>query len=202
MSVAAILLTGGAARRLGTDKATLELDGERLVDRMVGVVTAVADPVVEVGTGASGLVAVREDPPGAGPLAAFAAGLAALADRGVTDGGVLLVAVDQPGLTPGLLALLRDHPADGAVVPVAAGRRQPLAARFPVAVRPVVETLLAAGERSLRALLERIPVTELDESAWLSVAGVDAFADLDQPADLARTGWHPPAGPGAAPTRR
>src|SRR5918912_556717 len=91
---AGLLLTGGASRRMGTDKALIEVGGQRLVDRAADVLSAVADPVVEVGPGWSHLPAVREDPPGSGPLAALAAGAAALRAAG-HDGPVLVLAVDM-----------------------------------------------------------------------------------------------------------
>ena len=69
-TIGGLLLTGGASRRMGTDKALIEVDGQRLVDRAAAVLGAVADPVIEVGPGWSELPAVREDPPGSGPLAA------------------------------------------------------------------------------------------------------------------------------------
>src|SRR5918999_818182 len=93
--VAGLLLSGGASRRMGAEKALIEVGGQRLVDRAAAVLTAVADPVLEVGPGWSALPAVREDPPGAGPLAALAAGAAALRESG-HDGPVLVLAGDMP----------------------------------------------------------------------------------------------------------
>lgn len=203
MSAAAgLVLTGGAARRLGADKATLERGGERLVDRVWRALAEVADPVLEVGPGRSRRPWVREDPPGAGPLAAFGAGLVALAERGAADRPVLLVAVDLPGITPALLAWLRDHPAPGAVVPVVDGRRQPLCARYPVGVAALVAEARTGGGTSMRALLDRLTVTEVGEDAWSPVASSDAFADLDEPADLVRSGWEVPRSEPDAPSGR
>ncbi|HZI37181.1 MAG TPA: NTP transferase domain-containing protein, partial [Acidimicrobiia bacterium] len=54
-AVAGLLLTGGASRRMGRDKALLEVGGRRLVDRAASVLAAVADPVLEVGPGWSEL---------------------------------------------------------------------------------------------------------------------------------------------------
>src|SRR6185436_50765 len=72
-ATAAILLTGGRSRRLGVDKATLVVDGESLARRAARRLAVVCDPVIETGDGVSGLRAVREEPAGAGPLAALAA---------------------------------------------------------------------------------------------------------------------------------
>ena len=91
--VSGLLLTGGASRRLGRDKATLVVHGERFADRGARVLGTVCTPVLEVGPGVSDLPAVREEPAGAGPLAALAAGGAELARRG-HDGPTILLGVD------------------------------------------------------------------------------------------------------------
>ena len=59
MTPAGILLTGGASRRMGTDKATIVVGGETLARRTARLLSAVCDPAVEVGPGASDLPAVR-----------------------------------------------------------------------------------------------------------------------------------------------
>ena len=51
----ALLLTGGASRRMGTDKATIEFRGETLAARAARVLAEVCDPVIEVGTGVTRL---------------------------------------------------------------------------------------------------------------------------------------------------
>src|SRR5918996_3934052 len=94
-AIGGLLLTGGASRRMGEDKALIEVGGRRLVDHAAALLTAVADPVIEVGPGWSDLPAVREDPAGSGPLAALGAGAAALRAAG-HDGPVLVLAVDMP----------------------------------------------------------------------------------------------------------
>src|SRR5438093_7464181 len=104
-TVAGLLLTGGASRRMGRDKALIEVGGQRLVDRAAAALKAVADPVLEVGPGWSALPSVREDPPGSGPLAAVAAGAGALRAAG-HHGPVIVLAVDMPFVTVDLLRLL------------------------------------------------------------------------------------------------
>ena len=51
-----LLLTGGASRRLGTDKATIVWQGETLAVRAAVVLAQVCAPVLEVGP-ASNVVA-------------------------------------------------------------------------------------------------------------------------------------------------
>ena len=174
---------------MGTDKALIEVDGRRLVDRAAAVLGAVADPVVEVGPGWSGLPAVRENPPGSGPLAALGAGAAALREAG-HDGPVLLLAVDMPRVSVELLRLLAGRAGPDTAVPRADGHPQPMCARYGPDVLAAVDERLAAGGRSLRDLLETLAASGavgwVEREEWEPVAGPDAFADVDTPGDLRR----------------
>lgn len=184
-TMAGLLLTGGASRRMGTDKALLEIGGRRLAERAAEVLRAVCDPVLEVGPAVSGLAAVREDPPGQGPLAALGAGAAELRRLGHA-GPVLLLAVDMPNVEPPLLRLLAGRPGPATAVPVADGQPQPLCARYGPDALAAVPGLLAAGERSLRALLATVEVGWVEQAEWEPAGGPDAFRDLDAPEDVAR----------------
>src|SRR6185295_14914494 len=172
--IAGLLLTGGASRRMGTDKALIEVGGQRLVDRAAAVLGAVADPVVEVGPGWSGLPAVREDPPGSGPLAALSAGATALRAAG-HDGPVLVLAVDMPRVSVELLRFLAGRTGLATAVPRGGGYPQPMCARYGPDVLAAVDERLAAGGRSLRDLLESLAaegiVEWVDAEEWEPVAG-------------------------------
>jgi len=175
---------------MGTDKALIEVGGQRLVDRAAAVLGAVADPVIEVGPGWSGLAAVREDPPGSGPLAALSAGAAALRAAG-HDGPVLVLAVDMPRVGVDLLRFLAGRAGPPATaVPRAGGHPQPMCARYGSDVLAAVDERLAAGGRSLRDLLETLAgqgrVGWVEPEEWEPVAGPEAFADVDTPDDLRR----------------
>lgn len=206
-AVAGLVLTGGASRRFGAPKADLRVAGERLADRTARLLRTVADPTLEVGPGWSSLPAVVEDPAGAGPLAALAAGAAALADVGAGDRDALVVAVDLPALDPALLALLAaidtgpDTHADtdavapapfDAVVPRVDGRAQPLCARYSAGALARAGGLVAAGERSMRALLEVVTVRWVDDDEWGTVTTAACFADVDTPDDARRFGLETP----------
>ncbi|WP_263993244.1 NTP transferase domain-containing protein, partial [Mycolicibacterium fallax] len=77
----AIVLVGGAGTRLGgRAKPLLRLGGRTLLERSLAALAGCA-PIVAVGPvldPAAGIDWVREDPPRSGPVAAIAAGLAAL----------------------------------------------------------------------------------------------------------------------------
>jgi len=176
---------------MGTDKATLVVGGERLAHRSARVLREVCDPVLEVGPGTSGLRAVREDPPGGGPLAGLLAGAAALrVDR------VLLLAVDLPFVSVPLLALIAGWPGDVSVVPVVGRRPQHVCARYGPEALLEAARRHAAGERSLRWVCGLPGTVELDEDAVRAVASERALADLDSPEDLDRWGLRSPHGGG------
>ncbi|MEU6771686.1 NTP transferase domain-containing protein [Streptomyces sp. NPDC046759] len=128
----AVVLAGGAARRLGgADKPGLRVGGRALLDR---VLTACA------GAGTTVVVAdrrptarpvrwAREEPPGAGPVAALEAGL-----RLTTAEHAVVLSADLPFVQSTtlqrLLGALRDTGADGALLTDADGRDQPLVAAY------------------------------------------------------------------------
>jgi molybdenum cofactor guanylyltransferase len=185
--VAGILLTGGASRRMGFDKARLSIDGVPNAARLAAVLKAVVAPTVEVGPGVSGLPAIQEVPAGAGPLVAMCAGARHLRSTG-HDGPVLVLACDLPFMSSDVISELCAWVGDGSVVPVVAGRAQPLCARWSQNDLRAAEDLVVAGERSMRSLLGRRGITFPDESEWRAKQILRAFADADSPADLKALG--------------
>ena len=191
MTIGGILLTGGTSRRLGTDKATLVLDGRTLAERAAATLREAGIVAVEVGPGHSDLPAVREEPPGSGPLAALVAGFEALGR--VLDGApeaAVLLACDLPYAAPVVAALVGAPTSAALVVPLDAdGRAQYVCARYGAALVARAATLLAAGERSLRALAATVPAPERVELTGLPA---DALADIDTEADARRLGIQVP----------
>lgn len=127
----AVVLAGGAARRLGgADKPGLTVGLGTLLE---GVLAAVADAGRTVVVGPERLTSrpvrwAREQPPGGGPVAALAAGLPQ-----VSAPVVVLLATDLPFLRPATVRALRAALAEGddaAVVVDADGRDQPLLAAY------------------------------------------------------------------------
>ena len=103
-TLGAIILTGGASRRMGTDKATQLWDGRRAVDRVADLARALgATVVVSAGDGEFGLPRAPDPAPLSGPVAGVLAGIGLVRNQ---VGRVLILAVDAPTLTPEDLAPL------------------------------------------------------------------------------------------------
>jgi len=177
--MAGVLLTGGASRRMGTDKARLVVNGEALAARSARVLAQVCDPAIEVGSGVSGLPTVREEPAGAGPLAALLAGVGALGE----PRSVVLLACDLPNVSAELVRLLVEWPGSGTVIPVVNGRFQYACARYGLAAFDAAHAALRRGDSSLSAIA-RSDSEFLTETQWCSVASALTFADVDTPEDL------------------
>jgi molybdenum cofactor guanylyltransferase len=184
MKVAGMLLTGGASRRLGTDKSGIDLGDGPLAARTACLLRSVSDPALELGPGRTPLPHVTEPRPGQGPLAAVVAGWAELRRRSF-DGTVVVVATDLPFLSQDLLEWLAGHPGAGSVVPVHNGQAQPLCARYHPADLDTATNLYSHGARSMRELLAATEPLLVAPREWQAVAGhCLALDDLDTPADL------------------
>jgi molybdopterin-guanine dinucleotide biosynthesis protein A len=190
-SVAAAVIAGGAATRLGgVPKSALVVGGRTIAQRLLETLRATFPRVLVVANDAGpwagqGVEVVPDSPAfrGAGPLAGIHAALAATA----THAGVVCVAGDMPFVAVGLLALVRDHaPQAHAVVPRVAGRPEPLLARWGAACLPVIEARLAAGQRAVHQVFEALTTTFLDEAALRAVdPELRSFTNVNTPEDLA-----------------
>lgn len=192
--VAGVLLSGGASRRMGFDKALLPVGGLPNAARLGGLLArALGGPVVEVGPGHSGLASVSERPVGGGPLVALVAGAVALRQRHHWAGAVLVVACDLPLLSAATVTALAGWPGERSAVPLWDGRHQPLCARWSASDLLAAEVLVGEGRRSMQALLDVADFTEVAPQAWAPGTGGDELADVDGPEDLSRWGLSPPS---------
>ena len=184
-----LVLAGGTGERLGgRDKGALVVGGRTLLERAlrsdlggsrVLVGTTPVPPGVDV-------VATMEDPPGGGPVAGIAAGLAALrAGSAAPSGWVAVVAVDQPGAADALVRLRAALPgAPDATEAVshadATGRRQWLLAIYRrSALEAALVRLGSVRDSSVRRLVGGL--------TWHEVAdGAEHIGDVNTWDDLSR----------------
>lgn len=200
--MAGAVLAGGASRRMGREKAAVEVAGAPMAARVAAAMRAAgATPIAVVG-GRGGLARplgldhVEDRWPGEGPLA----GLATATRWAAAEGAlwVLVAACDQPNLRPRLLRDLVaavDDVVAGAVTVTPDGREHPFPSAWRTSSAPDLERLVEAGAR------------RADAAFALGVASVAAdpleVVDVDRPEDVAtaeralaeggRHGQHRPA---------
>nr|WP_281386602.1 NTP transferase domain-containing protein [Jiangella mangrovi] len=180
-------MAGGAGRRLGgADKPALVVGGRALLDRAVAAAAeAGAARTVVVGPRRDTEAPVtwtREDPPGGGPLAALAAGLAALDALDAGPDAVVVLAADLPKVSSALVGRLLaglGEKADAVAVVDPQGWVQPLVAAYRAApLRAALDAVGDPRDRPVRSLLGHLRVA--------TIADADGAADIDTPGDLAR----------------
>lgn len=183
-----LVLAGGASRRMGRDKALLELDGEPLVRRAVATLRRCCGRVlVASGDGTRlpdvGDAQVADAVAGEGPLGGLVAGLAA-----ARTPLVAVVAVDLPFADAGILRVLADHwGGEPAVVPTVAGRAQPLHAVYATAAAGALRRCLDDGRRGVTDVVTSLGARLVDERGWSHRDPTGRFAtNLNSPADLDR----------------
>ena len=191
------MLCGGGSRRMGRDKALLEVDGEPMARRVAGTIQAAgAVEVVAIGGDktalqALGLAVVPDRWPGEGPLGGLVLSLEMCSADIVFVAACDLVA-PSPNAIRSTVAWLVEHPdADIAVPSHATGpgerqaRDEPSQWMHCAWRRQAVASLRARFAGGERAINRAVRDTGL---AVVTVPGVDpaALADVDTPEDLRR----------------
>ncbi|WP_428953519.1 NTP transferase domain-containing protein [Streptomyces sp. cg35] len=162
----AVVLAGGAARRLGgADKPGVRIGGRALLDRVLTACAGARATVVVAGPRptARPVSWAREEPPGGGPLAALDAGVGALSPGAES---VVVLSADLPFLGERTVHLLRDALAardtDGVLLTDADGRDQPLVAMYRAAALRRVLAALRTEHGALTGLPLRLLVRNLE----------------------------------------
>lgn len=186
----AIIMAGGASRRMGSDKATLPFAGKTLLESVIAslqplflqTVVSVSQPRPEID-----LPQICDKLPHAGPLAGLATAL-----EQISTPWAFMVACDMPFVSPALIQHLAQYRGtQQAIVPVVHGQLQPLAAFYSIRSIPVLRASLSLGERSLIGAIRNLDVSYIDETEILRIdPQLRSFFDLDTPQDLAQASGH------------
>ncbi|SRX94570.1 putative molybdopterin-guanine dinucleotide biosynthesis protein A MobA [Mycobacterium tuberculosis H37Rv] [Mycobacterium shimoidei] len=190
-SLAGVVLAGGASRRMGRDKATLPVpkgisgvDGATtMVEHVVTIVAQRCQPVFVVAAPGQRLPklqaeVVRDEVRGLGPLLATGRGLRAAREAGAER--AFVCAVDMPLLTADLIDTLAARAAEsGAEVTLPwDGRDHYLAGVYRTDLAAKVDALVAAGERSMRALVDNVDTQRIVMPESRALSNINSADDL------------------------
>jgi molybdopterin-guanine dinucleotide biosynthesis protein A len=180
LRVVGAILAGGASRRMGRDKALLEVGGIAMARRVADALTDAGCASVyavggdTVGLGAIGVRVVADRWPGEGPLGGILTAL------DVATAPTLVVACDLPWLTASTLqAVIAAAVAspDADVVAASTDRLEPLCALWLPRARDALHDAFDAGERAVHRAMDglRVATCRVDAAA---VRNVNAPGDL------------------------
>jgi len=188
-SIAGIILSGGASRRMGTPKALLRFQNETFLDRLIRVFSAVCDPIVVVvgehadpirsgiQRGREVLFAINPDPE-RGMLSSLQCGLALVPPDAAA---AMFLPVDHPHIEISTIETLAARfRADGApvIVPTYAGEHgHPVC----IARQLIAELSALPPEAKASDVIHR----HVPKTLYIEVADPAVVADVDDPAAYA-----------------
>lgn len=168
---------------MGRDKATLPYQGGTLVEHIVSVVTQRCTPVFVIAAPGQPIPPVdadvlRDDVRGVGPLVATGRGLRAAAEAGAP--WAFVCAVDMPYLDAALIDVLVESSKNltAEVVLPWDGRDHYLAGLYRTSLVDRVNALVAAGHRSMAALVNSVESQRIVVADGRSLTNVNSSSDL------------------------
>jgi molybdopterin-guanine dinucleotide biosynthesis protein A len=187
--VSGVILAGGASRRMGRNKALLNLAGQPLISIIAGRLRTVVDEVIIAANDTSRYApfadrCVPDLYPGVGTLGGIHAGLQA-----ASHSLVVIVACDMPFLNPDLLAWFVQAAAgaNGAgqadLVVLKHDRGvEPLHAVYRKSCLPAIEATIQSGERCAFAFYDQIRVRYVSPEDILTLdPALSSFLNVNNP---------------------
>ena len=180
--LAAVVLAGGASRRMGRDKATMPHPrGRTMVEHTVAAMAVRCAPVFVVAAPGQALPDLgdaqvpRDEARGVGPLLATGRGLRAAAAAGLQR--AFVCAVDMPELSAEIIDELAGYDGVDVVLPWD-GRDHYLAGIYRTDLAGHIDGLIAAGERAMRALTNSVLTQRVVLAPTPALANINTEAQL------------------------
>ena len=199
MSVTGVILAGGTSRRMGQNKALIQLGDDSLMGHVIRRIRPVTDERLLITNTPDeyahlGLPMYSDIVPDAGALGGIYTGL-----MSASHDAVLCVACDSPFLVPSLLTYLvsvlddydavmpytyRENPADHNSDQITL---QTLCAVYSKRCLPIIELMLKESELRVHALQERASIKCISPEVWQAFDpdGI-SFFNINTPEDLAQ----------------
>jgi len=186
MNFSAVILAGGQSRRMGQDKAWLEVGGQPLITRALAVLRASGIQEIFISGRAGVDYSALRCPvlldlhPDCGPLGGIQHALAA-----ASAPMVLVLAVDLPRMTSGFLRTLAEHcgPGTGAV-PKLRGELEPLAAIYPKRCELILRECLLKSRLAARDFAEACLREQAVKPFAVPRTDLSCFENWNTPSDV------------------
>ncbi len=180
--VTGVILAGGRSRRMGQDKATLVVDGERMIERTLRVIRPLFSRILIAGDrpdlASATVPAIPDRYPGSA-LGGIHGGLAA-----AETPWIFVLPCDLPYPDASLIRRMLDcRPGFEVVIPPTAHGLEPVFALYHKNSLPLMEGMLQRGEYRILDLFPRLPTCYLDLDVT-SRQWQRALLNLNTPQDL------------------
>lgn len=186
MTLTAVLFVGGLSRRMGVDKATLEIAGKPLWAKQINLLRELQPQAIWVSARArpawcpAEIEVVIDTPPSRGPLSGLAAALQRLQTT-----HLLALAIDLPRMTVDELRTLFALAQPGCgVMPTNGDYFEPLCAIYPVEATAVAIDALAGRDVSLQKFSQALLSLNRVRTHALSEIEKSLFLNANSPNDL------------------
>lgn len=167
MTIEGVLLTGGASRRMGTDKSVLLIEGETIAGRIARGLSQSCEQVTVLGRSPLAGYGFLED------QAEFAGPLIALSRFVPSCDAVFVASCDLPRFDGRLAGAFADR-LNGwdAILPLVDQHLQPLCALYAATSWHELQQTVESGQRSLMAWIDRLQILALSPED-LAETGID-----------------------------
>ncbi|MDQ6960823.1 MAG: molybdenum cofactor guanylyltransferase [Mariprofundaceae bacterium] len=188
--VSCVILAGGESKRMGADKAHVQLAGRTLIERVLATVMPLFDDVMISGrdntSEINGTRFVKDRHAGRGPAIGLCTAM-----QEARHPHLFAIACDMPFVTPGLIEHLASSPDEyDVVVPMRGGRLEPLCALYRTACVRELEQCIKKGERGLSSFIENTPELKVRRISEQELRKIDpalrSFLDIDSADALAQ----------------
>jgi len=187
--IAGLILVGGKSSRYGSNKAMVEVDGIRLIERAVRVMRPLFQEVILLTNTPRdyaylGLPMVEDLIKGLGPLGGVYTGL-----ETISCGAGFFVACDMPFLNQALiLHLVASRKGFDAVVPRVGWMIEPLHAVYTKRCLPAIRHLIDSREYQIFKFLPNVRVRYVEaEEIRVHDPQLRSFFNINEPQDLLET---------------
>ena len=186
MTFSAVLLAGGESRRMGRDKAAIEIEGEPFWKRQLELLRSLGPEQVFLSTRArpdwlpDNVELLLDDSPSRGPLSGLTKALTAMRTT-----HLIALAVDMPLMNgEQLCELLSSATAGCGVGPVVGEQAEPLAAIYPAEAASDFAAALSGPDFSLQRIVRQLFATGKIRPVPISEANAPLYRSLNTPADF------------------
>jgi molybdopterin-guanine dinucleotide biosynthesis protein A len=182
-----VLLAGGKSRRMGRDKAFIDIAGVPLWQKQIDTLERTGPAKIFIAGPphadwiATGCEIVNDARDDAGPLAGIVSAM-----QRTTTTLLLVLAVDLPQMTAACLQQLVGASSERAgIVPTRRDRSEPLAAIYPITALAIAERHLLVGEYSIQQFAGACLRKQLLVEQPIRPTELPLFLNANTPADLA-----------------